>query len=492
MGEMKTEEYDLIVIGAGPGGTPTAMEYATLHPTKRVLLIDKKGELGGECLFDGCIPSKILAVAAEQITNLKKSPQLGVAVTLKKTRVLWKTIVERKKSILQGRATAAKEKLLSLGNVKLVKGTARFNNTTSIILTTAHGSQEISFKKAVIATGSQAFIPPVKGNGLKKVWTNDIFFDLMELPEELSIIGDGPIGIEFSQILAQLGVKITLFGNKNRILPMIDETFAALLLKKIQNHPNITLHLEADVEEITFDKKFTVLYKQQNTQKKIRSSHVLFATGRTPVIEELDLDKANVRYEKKGINVNASLLTTNKNIYAVGDVALGFPRFAHTASYGAHIIAQNLFFGKDKVVVDYDKNAWVLFSEPNIVTAGITEDEAKRRGIDVHTKMYDYGIDAKAQIGDADAGYLKYIVEKKTLRIIGIQIITENAHMNAGEAALIVANKLTIKNLVDTIHPHPTLSESFTFLAKLMMAEIMTERMRSPLFKIGFFIKKWL
>jgi len=173
-------------------------------------------------------------------------------------------------------------------------------------------------------------------------------------------------------------------------------------------------------------------------------------------------------------------------------VILHGPQFAHTAAYEAHILTQNLFFGRNKFKVNYDKNSWVLFSEPNIVSAGISEEKAIEKGYDVITGLYDFSIDAKSQIENADYGFTKFIVNKKNLKILGVTIATPNAQSISGEAALLISKEVTLKELVSVIHPHPTLSESFTFLAKTMMGKIIQEQMKSPMFKIGFFIKKYL
>jgi len=490
----KLNKYDLVVIGGGPLGTPTALEFAKMNPSKKVLLIDKKGMLGGECLFDGCIPSKILEVSGERLNSFNKLKSFGINLTDTHPKLIWKAIVNKKKSILSNRTKGAQKKIDSIDNVTLKKGSASFNDKNSIKIVIEDKSEEIVyFDKVVIGAGSRTFIPPFNGNGVKKAMTNKEFFYDMVLPKDITIIGDGPIGIELTQILSKLGVKVNLIGNRDNILPMIDKTFSNILLEKLQKDMNVNLILSAEVSEINFKNKFfEVVYNYKNVIKNIKSSQVLIATGRTPNIEELNLENASIKFDKKGIIVNEYLQTSNPNIYAGGDIIFKGPRFAHTASYEAHIISQNLFFNRNKFKTDFDKNSWVLFSDPNIVNAGISENEAKNRGIDVITGIYDYSIDAKSQIDNEDFGLLKFVVEKKSLRIIGINIITVNAHSISGEAALIITNKLKLKDLVNTIHPHPTLSESFTFLAKEMMGKIMLERMKNPLFKVGFLIKKLL
>ena len=490
----EVEKYDLVIIGGGPAGTPVAFEYGSLNPNKKILLIDKLGKLGGECLFEGCIPSKILVESGVYYNSFKKSQDFGIKASSEHPHLIWKDVVKRKVNILEKRSNAALNKLKSLKNVVLKKGIASFidNNSIKINLTDENKEEIIGFKKVVIATGTRTYIPPITGNGVNKVWTNNEFFRDLIHPKDITIIGDGPIGIELSQILSNLDVKVNLIGNLDYILPMIDRDFSQLVLDRINNNSNINLILNANVSNIDYnDNEFEVKYEQNGDIKIINSSYVLMATGRTPNIENLNLEAVGIKYNKKGIIVDKYLQTSNKNIYAGGDVIFEGPQFAHTATYEAHIMSQNLFFGRNKFNVDFDKNSWVLFSEPNVVSAGLNETQAKNKGHNIITGIYDYSTDAKSQIDNEALGFLKFIVDKKTLRIIGVNIITPNAQSISGEASLIVANKINLKDLVSTIHPHPTLSESFTVLAKMMMGDIIKERMKNPMFKIGFFLKKW-
>jgi dihydrolipoamide dehydrogenase len=487
------DKYDLVVIGGGPAGTPVAMEFAKLKKNSQILLIDAKGELGGECLFDGCIPSKILEVCSKELKDLKRLKKLGLRI--ENESFSWKDIVLRKEKILERRTNAAKENLFSLGNVTLLKGVASFIDENKVKVISHDKEFIISFDKCVIATGSKPFIPNFKGNGMDKIWTNDILFDKMELPKSLTIIGDGPIGIELSQILSGFGVKINLIGNKDFILPMIEKKYSNFILENIENDPNINLILNVNVDRINYDEnknEFTVLFRnnKDNLEGSVISEKVLIATGRRSNISNLNLDKAKIKYNDRGIEVNEYLQTTNKNIYASGDVVFKFPKFAHTSSYGAHIISQNLFFGKNKFKTNFDKNSWVLFSDPGFASAGISEEEAEKRNLDIVVGEYNFNENAKSQIEEKDFGFLKFIVNKKNLQIIGVEVLNKDANILGGEASLIVSKKITLVDLVNSIHPHPTISEGFVFLAKKMMGEIMEERMKNPMFKLVFFFKK--
>jgi len=474
------KKFDLVVIGGGPAGTPIAMEYAGMNPDKTIAIIEAKGQLGGECLFDGCIPSKIMKASAHQISELKRSESLGIQLEGIDTSKVWETIKQRKNKILTMRTNGAYNKLVSFGNIELIKGKASFKDKNTILV----NDEEIGFEKCAIAAGSKPFIPPFKGNGIDKIWTNQIFFEKMEYPESLVIIGDGPIAIEFAQILSTLGTKITLIGMADSILTMMDDEFSNLILEKIKANENIELILGAMAKEINYENdEFEIVYSKSGIESKVKGKRVLVATGRVANVEGLNLEKAEVAYNKMGIHVDEHLETTTKNIYANGDIASEFPKFAHTATYGSHIIAKNLHMEHNLTKANLDNNTWVLFSEPNIAVAGITAKEAENRGIEVITGTYDFKIDAKLQVDGYQEGMLKLIVKKSNLKIIGVEIALNDANAIGGEAALMVAKGITLKDLTDVIHPHPTYVEAFTVLAKQMMGKIMKEKMEKPLAK---------
>jgi len=475
--------YDLVIIGAGPAGTPIAIESAKLDGTKSIALIDSLGELGGECLFQGCIPSKILEASAKHINELENLQEFGVELNINSYELIWEKIKQRKDEILSKRTKAAKDLANSIGNIDIIKGFASFASANSVeIILEDKSSTIVKFKKAVVATGSKATIPQYKGNAVDEIMTNDKFFSDMELPKSLSIIGSGAIAIEFTQILSALGVKINLFVRGDKILKNIDNEASNIILEKLQNNKNINLLLNSTIQEINYkDNQIEITYIQNKENKILPCQKILSATGRVANISKLNLDKAYIKYGGMGIITTASLQTSNKNIFANGDVVENFPKFAHTAQYTAHIVAQNLFLEHNFFKSDFSKNSWVLFSMPNIANAGISENEAKKQNIDIIVDKFKFDTEAKSQIENEDYGYMKFIVEKCSKKIIGITIVHEEANSIGGEAALIVARKLTLKELIDTIHPHPTISEAFVMLAKKMMGDIMVEKLKNPI-----------
>ncbi len=456
--------YDLVVIGAGPGGTPAAQQAAMMG--KNVLLIDDRGEPGGECLFDGCIPSKILEESADNfyLSNHMSIFDVEVDGT---TKINWANVVKKKDKIVSQRSLAALKNLNKILTFK--KGTASFLSDKTILITSTDGNNEtVSFEKAVIATGSSPFIPPIKGNGVKNLWTNKEMFDEEDLPESLLVIGGGPIGVEFAQMLSKLGVKCIIVERFNRILGPVDEEFAERIQIKMKKENNIDIYVSTNVLEVNFtDDCFKVKCEKEGQIFTIDADRAIISVGRTATVQNLALEKAGVNFDIKGIAVNEFLQTKNPNIYAVGDVIKG-PKFAHVATYEAGIAMHNMFNPK-KIAVDFNKVSWVLFSDPEIASAGFNLQEALNLGMDVIEGQYNYNEDARAQINENDTGALKFVVDKKNHRIVGIQIMVEGASGIIGEAALIVSAKLTLEDVASAIHPHPTLTESFGVLAKQMI-----------------------
>jgi len=462
--------YDVVILGAGPGGTPAALFLA--QKGKKVLLIDERGKPGGECLFEGCIPSKILEQSSEDYSIEKNLIASGIDQK-KEIAFQWQKVLAKKERVIKARADGALRNMENLPTLTFVNGKGRFVSRRQIEMIHKSGEKEsIIFHKAIIATGSKAFVPPIEGNGVNRLWTNKDILESETFPDSLVIIGAGPIGIEFAQMLSKLGVKCTIIEMMDRILPFVDSEFSDLLLDKMERENGIHVHLssrvhkimvKADVLEIAFESR-------QGKNQTILSERVLVATGRIANIEDLHLESTSIAPDRKGIAVNEYLETTEEGIYAVGDVIQG-PKFAHTATYEALIAARNIVHG-NQFKVNLSKNAWVLFSDPEIASAGMTEEDALKQGFDIVTGTYDFKIDARAQISEKPFGFLKFVVKRETTQIIGVHLFTKGASNMAGEASLIVSMKATLRDVAEAIHPHPTLTESFGFLAKNMLSKV--------------------
>jgi dihydrolipoamide dehydrogenase len=463
-------KFDVIVIGGGPGGTPAAMQLASQG--KSVLLVEESGKLGGACLFIGCIPSKIIRHWSEEFAA-ERNFLAKKAWSSEDRAKAWKQIQITIHSILERRSSAAMKTVNNLSTLVFVAGHANFVSGNELIIEEKDKGrkEKYTFDNAIIATGVHSFVPPFKGNSVQEVLTSEVLFTQDKLPETLLIVGGGPIGIELAQMLSKLGVKCTIVELLESILSgIVEPEFTEIIAKELARS-NMGIYTSSRVQEINkSDGHLKVIFTDANgIEHKEIFENVLVATGKVPNVESLDLGKANIEYNSKGVVVNEFLETTAKGIYSVGDVIDG-PRFAHVATYEAHLAAANIMAG-NKHKVDFSKISWVLFSEPEIASAGYTEAKAIQEGYDVVTGVYDYMIDAAAQVANAPFGYLKYVVNKKNLEIIGINICNNNAASLAGEAALIVANKLTLNDVAQTIHPHPTMTEAFGILAQKVLSK---------------------
>ena len=463
-------DFDVAIIGCGPGGTPAAMQLA--FQGKKVLLVEESGKLGGACLFIGCIPSKIIRHGADEYAaGLKYSASEKQSQESREAE--WNQIKHRMKGILEKRSGAAMQVVNRLPGIKFVAGHAKFVSNNKIEIDEQDtGSKEIyTFNKAIIATGAHSFIPPFEGTGVSDVLTSEVLFFQEKLPETLLIVGGGPIGVEIAQMLARLGTKCTIIEQMNTVLyGVVEKEFVPIISDKLKKS-GVDIYTSSSVRKIDKNnERFDVTFTDADATEHNRNfENVLVVTGKIPNVEDLGLDAAGVQYDSKGIDVDEYLETTEKGIYAAGDVIRGGPKFAHTATYETRIAVANIMVG-NKQKVDFSKNSWVLFSEPEVAAVGYTEEQATKKGISVITGVYDYKIDAAAQVAGDPFGYLKFIVNKDNSEIVGIHICHSGASLLSGEAALIVGNRLTLKQVAQAIHPHPTMSEAFGVLAQKMLS----------------------
>jgi len=459
-------EYDLVVIGAGPAGTPAAMAAAQFG--KKVLLIDKRDAPGGECLFEGCIPSKVLENAANRYEEVVLSKKFHIEQN--HPQIHWEEVLADKEAIIKKRSMGAMMRMKSLPSLKFIQGEASFVDAHTLHV----NGENISFSKALIATGAKTAFPDLQGDAIDKIWTNrDIFF-ASKLPKEVLFIGAGAISCELAQMFCKLGVKIDILERGERILRHLSKEAASLVEQRMIEQ-GIGLHYNIILDCIDEkDGKFCVTCKQNGCEKTFVYERVVMATGRIANVDNLSLENAGVSFDKHGVLVDEKLQSSQEHIYACGD-CINTPQFAHTATYEAGIVVHNMF-APSPHFVDYSKNSWVLFSSPQIGVVGLDEEQAKAQNKEVEIAKYEFMQDARAQLDKETQGYLKYIIEKQTQVIVGIEIVSEESASLIGEASLIVANKMTPMDVMRAIHPHPTLTESFGVLAKQLFFQKMMQR----------------
>ncbi len=464
------QRYDFIVIGGGPGGTPTAMALASAG--KQVLLVEKGQGLGGTCLFEGCIPSKILRESARRLVEIREATDFGLKLETQSLQLDWNAIQQRKQNILTKRSMGAQQKLKQIPNLELIMGTASFIDDKQVKITPHTGdSQTVSFDKAIIATGSTPARPPIEGIDLPNVLDSEQILSIDHLPEKMVIIGAGPIGIELAQIFHTFGCEVSILEAGAHILAPVDQELAEQLKQQMMDD-GIAITTNCKVKQISETaSELSVNYQTDAGESLERSAEiVLLVTGRHPNTDGLGLENTQVEFNPQGIQVNAQLQTSENTIYAVGDV-IGQPMFAHWATAQGLALAKNLM-GMKVPMPDKQTNSAVIFSQPEIGMVGLTEAQATQAGIDYSVARYDFAQDARSQISGRASGVLKILFETQGHKIIGVHALTEGADDLMGEAALVVKTGIPLEALAGSIHPHPTLTESFAQAARMALAKL--------------------
>ncbi len=460
---------DVLVIGGGPGGTPAAMALAQMG--KSVLLVEAGSGLGGTCLFEGCIPSKIFRETAQRLRDIALADQFGIYLPHDLVQLDWHRVQARKRKILQQRSEAAARKVSQLKWLQLVFGRARLTAPQRAVIEPFEGENiEVSFKQCILATGSEPRALPVPGGDLPQVYSSDGILDIDHIPESLVVIGGGAIGIELAQILQALGAKVTLMERGPRILGPVDEELALALERHLISQ-GIRLIVNCSVRAVCeADEGLSVQYDlDEGGYDQIHATAVLSALGRQPRVQGLGLENAAVSVGDHGIVVDETLQTTTPDIYAVGDV-IGQPMFAHWATAQALALARHLM-GQPALFPKPEHNTATIYSSPELAMAGLTEAQAKAKGIEVGVARYDFSQDARAQITGYDSGMLKIVYNKTDHKVIGVHALVEGAADLMGEAALLVRATVPLEVLATAIHPHPTLTESFVVAARAALAE---------------------
>jgi len=458
---MKTMTTDIVVIGGGPGGTPLAMGAAKAG--RQVVLVEAGAGLGGTCLFHGCIPSKIFREAAILRYHVERAARLGIGGGLGDPTVDWPTIEKRRETILAKRSGAALANARKIPSLSVLFGKARFLDSHRIVVEGPEGPTEVGFERAVIATGSvsrKLELPGADGHG---ILSSERLISTDRVPSRMAVIGGGPIGVEMAQIFSLLGTKVTILEALPSILTPVDRTLAQRL-QLLLEQDGIPVHTGVKIDR--FEPSGTgqkVHYSVGGAARTLEADIVLTVVGRLPNIEGLGLDNTKVQYSSKGIQVDGRLRTAEPHIWASGDV-VGQPMFAHWATAQAQALTADLL-GRPASFPAVEHNSAVIFSHPELGMAGLTEEGARERGWDVRVAEYNYAIDARAQIADEAEGLLRIVYRSDDATIVGVHALIEGAADLMGEAALAVATGAKLGDFARTIHPHPTLTESFGICA---------------------------
>ncbi|MEP1573887.1 dihydrolipoyl dehydrogenase family protein [Roseibium album] len=439
---------DICVIGAGSGGLSVSAAAAAFGVD--VVLVEK-GLMGGDCLNYGCVPSKSLLAAAKAASGVRRNAMFGIHSSGQD--IDFAKANDHVRSVIAAiEPHDSQERFEDLG-VTVLREPARFTGAGTVLV----GDTEIRARRFVVATGSTAFIPPVPGLDDVPYLTNETLFELREVPEHLAIIGAGPIGLEMAQAHRRLGARVTVF-EAARALGKDDQELGAVVLETLRNE-GIEILEETAVEKVAKTDEGTAISARtlDGAVVELVASHLLVATGRAPNVDGLGLDAAGIDYDRKGIRVDKGLRTTNRKVYAIGDVAGGL-QFTHVAGYQAGLIIRSILF-RMPIAMDDTIVPWVTFTSPELAHVGMSEAEARAEyGARVKVLTSTYLGNDRAQAEGLTEGRLKLIAGPRG-RLLGADIVGAQAGEIINLLSLALSKKMAMKDLAGFIAPYPTLGE---------------------------------
>jgi dihydrolipoamide dehydrogenase len=436
-------DFDLTVIGSGPGGYVAAIHAARLGA--RVAVIEQGAEdWGGTCLNRGCIPTKSLVQSAEVLRTVRRAAEFGVGVG--EPSVDWGAMQARKDRVVTGMRRGV-QGLLKANGVEMITARGRLRGGTRV---SADG-RELSARCVLLAPGSVVGLPPIPGVELGL--TSDTILELDHVPESLVVIGGGVVGMEFAGIFSLLGTRVTVIEMLDQVLapldPQVAKRFAQLMSAR-----GVAIHLGAQVREIARDGD---LLRVGASIGDVRAEQVLVATGRRPNTSDLGLEQAGVTTARAAITVDQALRTSVDGVYAIGD-ATGISMLAHTASYQGEVAVANALAGK-RVSADYSAIPACVYTEPEIAYVGLSEARAREHGHEVRVGQFPFSALGRAMVLGETEGLVRVVAGADGL-LLGVTIMGPRATDLIAEATLALNVGITAAELYHVVHAHPTLPEA--------------------------------
>ena len=447
---MPERTLDLIAVGGGTAGLVTAAGGAGLGA--RVALVERD-RLGGECLWNGCVPSKAVIAASRAAHAARTASRLGIHPS--DVRVAFDEVLDHVRRV-QARIAPndSPERFRGLG-VHVVQGSARFTDAHTIQV----GEERLTARHIVIATGTRAAVPPIPGLTDVPYHTNETIFSIGALPRRLLVLGGGPIGIELAQAFARLGSTVHVIETSPDFFPREDQELAVMLQQQLEGE-GVRLMLNTTATAVRREGEDIVLaVSRDGVPHDVRGDALLVAVGRTPNVEGLGLDHIGVGTDKGGVITDGALRTNVNGVYAAGDIVSGGLKFTHVADHMARSVLRNaLFPGSSNV--DYSGVPWVTYTDPELAHVGLTESQARERygsGVGVWRREL-AGVDRViAEAGPV--GLVKIITDPKG-RVVGGHILGAHAGDMIGELTMAVTLELTVGQIASVIHPYPTTAEA--------------------------------
>ena len=463
------KRYDLVVLGGGTAGLVAALGAAGLGA--KVALCEA-GLLGGASLVSGSVPSKALLRSAHLAHEAQEAADFGVETG--DVEVDFAAVLERVRRLRADLAPNHSVPQLREAGVEVHLGTARFTAPDAVEV----AGQRLRFRRALLATGTRARIPPIAGLETSGYLTPATVFGLTRAPRRLAVIGGGPLGCELAQGMARLGLEVTLLTDAKRLLPRDDAEASDVLAGALSTEVQLLLGTQVNWVERTAGSK--VLYAQAHGETlQVEVDEILLATGRTPALEGLGLEAAGIRLEGEYPALDDFLRTSNSRVYAVGDVA-GRWAFTHAADAMARLAMHNaLFLGKKHLSALHVP--WCTYTQPEVAHVGLGAEEAYAAGSRVLTLTTEMAVNERAVLDGQTTGFARVHAEARTGKLLGATLVSQHAGESIGEAALAVRLGLRLEALADTIHPYPTQAEVWKKLGEAWNAQRLTPGARALL-----------
>ena len=442
--ESETITADICVIGAGPGG----LSVAAAAFGRKVVLIERH-KMGGDCLNYGCIPSKALLAAGKRAHAMRTSAVFGISGI--DPEIDPRAVHDHVHRVIAAIApNDSVERFTGLG-VRVILAAGRFIDKSTVIA----GEYRIKARRFVLATGSAPLVPPIPGLDNVPYFTNETIFDNQHRLHDLIVIGAGPIGLELAQAHHRLGSRVTVI-EAAKALANEDPELSQIVLEQLATE-GINILEGTTVERVESSLGRVRMHVSHNGEKHvIEGGHLLLAAGRKPTTSDLGLEAARIRYDNRGIKVNAGLKTSNRRVFAIGDCA-GGPQFTHVADYHAGLVVRRILFRRP-ARVDLDILPRVTFTDPELAHVGLSEVEAQKSAGKINVLRWPYHENDRAQAEHKTVGHIK-VVTAKNGRILGAAIVGAEAGELIQMWALAISQKLNIKAMTEWISPFPTLSE---------------------------------
>jgi len=455
-----TTEVDVLVIGAGPGGYVAAIRAAQLGKSVTVV---EKAEVGGVCLNVGCIPSKAMIHAAHTYEQAQHTANMGI--TMENVKVDFAKVQEWKNGIVK-QLTGGVRSLFKGHKIQVIPGEALFVSENEVRVFHGYDVNRYKFNHCIIATGSRPIELPAFPYG-KRVLSSTEALALSEIPKSLVIIGGGYIGIELGTVFSKFRTKVTILEGSDHILPGFEADLTRLVDRKLKKQ-GVDIYTKAMAQGMEETENGVVVRAEvKGEQKSFEAEYVLVTVGRRPNTDEIGVRDIGMKVTERGyIEIDKQCRTSIPNVYAIGDIVAG-SALAHKASYEGKVAAEVI--AGHPAEIDYKVIPAVVFSDPEIASVGVSETEAKEKGIDVVIGRFPFAANGRALSVNAGEGFIKIVAEKGTNLVLGAQIVGTEASNIIAEIALAIEMGATLEDIEMTVHAHPTLGEVTMEAAELAL-----------------------